>query len=73
MLIVSLADFTKNASTYLENLERGEITIEKDGKPYAKLIPDNTQRKLDAIKALSGVLPSNIDFSAERDERLRRI
>lgn len=73
MLIVSLADFTKNASAYLENLARGEIAIEKDGKPYAKLILDNTERKLDAIKALSGILPSNIDLTAERDERLRRI
>jgi len=44
MRVVSSTDFRKNASTYLDLVEKGaEVHIQRHGKVVARLMPPNTR------------------------------
>ncbi len=69
MTQISLSELKTNTGKYVIMAQKEDIYITKNGKITAKLVnakPD----KAAAAKALFGILPSDIDFDKEREERL---
>ncbi|MFP3040828.1 hypothetical protein LQZ19_03295 [Treponema primitia] len=43
MIVLSLADFSRNVQKYLPEDNAAEIIIRKDGEPYIKIVPNKVQ------------------------------
>lgn len=66
---ISITDLKSNTGKYVEMAENQDVYITKNGKVVAKLTnakPD----KVKSAKELFGILPSNVDLNAAREERL---
>jgi hypothetical protein len=85
MIVLSLADFSRNVQKYLPEDTSGEILIRKDGEPYIKIVPNKAQIEKSAPKRqddpaatplsykLLGALSSkNISLDEIRAERLSK-
>ena len=70
MIVVSYADFFSNPAFYKEKAEKSAIKIlpQKKEKKISRAI----QKKLDALNAAIGILPSDIDEKTARNARLER-
>ncbi len=68
MIVVPYADFFSNPALYRETAENYGIKILP--KKQAKKLSRRKQRKLDALYAVIGILPSDINETAEKDARL---
>ena len=70
MIVVSYADFFSNPAFYKEKAEKSAIKIlpQKKEKKFSRAI----QKKLDALNAAIGILPSDIDEKTARNARLAR-
>ena len=70
MFVVSYADFFSNPTLYKEKAENYGLKIlpqKKIKKPSRRI-----QKKLDALEAVIGILPSDIDENQIKTERLAR-
>ncbi|MBO4859593.1 MAG: hypothetical protein J5527_13855 [Treponema sp.] len=70
MIVVSYSDFFSNPANYKEQAENYGIKILP--KKKEKKISRSAQKKLDALHAVVGILPSNIDENKEKQERFVR-
>ncbi|MBR1404240.1 MAG: hypothetical protein IJ558_08665 [Treponema sp.] len=70
MLVVSYADFFANPAQYKEKAETFGIKILP--KKKEKKISRRLQKKLDALHAVIGILPADIDENKIKEERLAR-
>ncbi len=70
MIVVSYADFFSNPVFYKEKAEKSAIKIlpQKKEKKISRAI----QKKLDALNAAIGILPSDIDEKTARNASLAR-
>lgn len=70
MIVVSSADFFSNPASYRERAENFGLKIlpQKKQKNVSRAI----QKKMDALNAVIGILPSNIDENIAKAERLSR-
>ena len=70
MLVVSYADFFANPALYKEKAENYGIKIlpQKKGKKQSRRI----KKKFDALNAVIGILPSDVDEKTAKFERLNR-
>ena len=70
MLVVSSADFFSNPTLYKEKAENYGIKILPLKKE--KRLSRRIQKKIDALNAVIGILPSDIDEKSIKAERLTR-
>ncbi len=70
MFVVSYADFFSNPSLYKEKAENYGLKILPQKK--VKKPSRGIQKKLDALDAAIGILPSDIDENHIKTERLAR-
>ncbi len=71
-MTVTATEFKVNLGKYLVLAETEDIFISKNGKVSVKLVNSN-QNKVEAMKSLFGVLPSDTSLEEAREERLGRI
>lgn len=69
---ITATELKMNLSKYLLLAESEDIYITKNGKIVAKL-SNPFQNRVDAVKSLLGVLPTDITLEEAREERLNRI
>lgn len=67
MIVVNYADFVSNSQKYVDLAKvRGlKIKAEKKSKLSRK-----QQRMLDSLEAVTGILPSDVDFDAAKHEEI---
>ncbi|MBO7121919.1 MAG: hypothetical protein J6V90_01380 [Treponema sp.] len=70
MIVVSYADFFSNPAFYKEKAEKSAIKILPQKKE--KKISRGIQKKLDALSAVIGILPSDTDEQSIKNARLAR-
>ncbi len=70
MLVVSYADFFANPSRYKDEAENYGIKILPQKKQ--KKISRSIQKKMDALNAVIGILPADVDEKLAKAERLNR-
>jgi prevent-host-death family protein len=70
-MIVSSTEVQNNFGKYLDIAAGQEILITRNGTAVARLIGINTAEK-SLSEQLRGILPSDIDESAFKDERMKR-
>jgi len=70
MIVVSYADFFSNPAVYKETAENYGLKILPRKKE--KKLSHGIQKKLDALNAVIGILPSDIDEENLKSERLAR-
>lgn len=70
MFVVSYADFFSNPSLYKEKAENYGLKILPQKK--AKKLSRGAQKKMSALNAVIGILPSDIDEKSIKSERLSR-
>ena len=68
MFVVSYSDFFSNPNLYKEQAENYGLKILPQKKE--KKIPKSIQKKLAALDAVIGILPSDIDERKIKSERL---
>ena len=68
MLVVSYADFFANPSRYKDEAENYGIKILPQKKQ--KKISRSIQNKMDALNAVIGILPTDVDEKLAKAERL---
>ena len=69
MIVVSYSDFYSNPAYYKEKAEQFGLKILPLKKE--KKLSHRTQKKMDALDAVIGILPADIDENAEKSERLK--
>ena len=80
MMTVSLSDFSSNIDFYAKTAFHTQITVEKDGEPYFKIVPFNSQTRVSKDKTkmseqearaffeqFSGSISREINYKAERE------
>jgi len=70
-MIVKSTEMQNNFGKYLEMAENQEIVITRNGQPVARLVGMNNAMQF-LSDSLVGIIPTNIDENAMRDERLDR-
>ena len=70
MTQISVSELKTNAGKYVAMAQSQDIFITKNGKLIARLTTAKPS-KVDAEKALFGILPSNVDLDESREERLK--
>ena len=70
MMQISVSELKTNAGKYVAMAQSQDIFITKNGKLIARLTTAKPS-KVDAAKALFGILPSNVDLDESREERLK--
>ena len=70
MLVISSVDFFANPALYKEKAENYGIKILPQKKE--KKISHRIQKKIDALNAVIGILPFDVDEKSVREERLNR-
>ncbi len=70
MFVVSAADFFENPALYKEKAENYGIKILPRKKE--KKLSHKIQNKIDALNAVIGILPSDVDENSAKAERLKR-
>lgn len=70
MTQISVSELKTNAGKYVALAQTQDIFITKNGKLIARLTTAKPD-KVAAAKALFGILPSNVDLSEAREERLK--
>lgn len=70
MFVVSYADFFSNPSLYKEKAENYGLKILPQKKN--KKLSRGVQKKMAALNAVIGILPSDIDEKSIKSERLSR-
>lgn len=70
MFVVSAADFFENPALYKEKAENYGIKILPRKKE--KKLSHRIQNKIDALNAVIGILPSDVDENSAKAERLKR-
>jgi antitoxin (DNA-binding transcriptional repressor) of toxin-antitoxin stability system len=68
---ITLSELKTGTEKYIALAEKQDIYVTEDGKRVAK-ITSVPKEKMDAAKALFGILPCNADLDAARTERLSR-
>ena len=68
MLVVSASEFFSNPALYKEQAEIYGLKILPQKKE--KKLPRKTQKKLDALNAVIGILPSDLDEKSIKAKRL---
>lgn len=66
---VSISDIKANPSKYVTLADKQDIGITRNGRQVAELVSARPD-KVTAMKGLFGIVPSDIDVCAERNERL---
>ena len=69
---ITTAELELNLSKYLLLAQTEDVFITRNGKVIAKLT-NPYQDRVDAAKALFGVIPSDVTLEEVREERLARI
>lgn len=73
MLVISYADFFADPAQYKQAAATTGIKILPERKAKkAKRLPRRIQKKLDALDAVVGIIPEDIDVDAIKAERLAR-
>ena len=67
MLVVSYSDFFANPSRYKQEASISGLKILPEKKP--KKISNRVQEKLDALNAVVGLIPSEVNADAMLEER----
>ena len=70
MFVVSFSDFYSDPSLYKEKAETSGIKILPQKKE--KRFSNKIQKKMEALEAVIGILPDNIDEKSLKMERLNR-
>ena len=68
-MVVNSTEIQNNFGKYLEMAESQEIVITRNGQPIARLVGVNNAVKF-LSDSLVGLIPSDIDENAIREERL---
>ncbi|MCD7889374.1 MAG: type II toxin-antitoxin system prevent-host-death family antitoxin [Oscillospiraceae bacterium] len=71
-MTVTATEFKMNLGKYLVLAETEDVFISKNGKVSVKLVNSN-QDKVEAMRSLFGILPSDISIEDAREERLGKI
>lgn len=69
---VSTTEVQNNFGKYLKIVDKEDVIITRNGKPFARLTGLERDRKF-LTDALIGILPANIDEKEERAERAMRL
>lgn len=86
-MTITAAELEQNLSKYLEVAEHEDVNITRDGKAVVRLSRPRqersgeemfppittTEERRAALESLIGILPSDADFEAAREERLSKI
>jgi prevent-host-death family protein len=67
---ISLSEFKTEPRKYIHLADKQDIYVTKDGKPVA-VITSTKSDKVMAAHALFGILPSDVDLDAAREERFK--
>jgi len=70
-MIVTATELKSNLSRYLDLAGTRDIVITRNGKRIAKLT-DAAKDKTDILRALIGIVPSQVSLEDAKDERLRK-
>jgi len=69
MTQISLSDLKANTGKYVTLAQEQDVFITRNGKLVARLTTAKAD-KVEAAKALFGLLPPNVDLKKSREERL---
>ncbi len=69
---ITATELKLNLGKYLQLAESEDIYITRNGKVVAKLT-NPYQNRVDAVKSLLGVLPTDVSLEEVREERLNKI
>jgi prevent-host-death family protein len=67
---ISVTELKTNPGRYIDLVKDGDIYITRNGKRVARLT-DMRGNRLEAARALFGILPPHVDLDASRQERLK--
>ena len=70
-MLVTATEFKSNLGRYLGLVGTQDIVITRNGKRIAKLT-DAAKDKTDILRALIGIVPSQVSLEDAKDERLRK-
>lgn len=70
-MIITATEFKTNLGHYLELVAQEDIIITRNGKRIAKLT-DAAKDKSDILKALTGIIPSDVNLEQAREERHKK-
>lgn len=72
-MMVSISELKTNASKLVQQAQDNEIIITVHGKAVAKLVPLDTNPKVDALMSMKGILKgNNMTLEQAREARLAR-
>jgi hypothetical protein len=70
-MIITASEFKSNLSRYFDMAGKEGIVIARNGKHIAE--PTNAAKdKVDILRSLTGIVPSNVSMEEAREERLRK-
>ena len=70
-MIITATEFKANMGHYLDLVGQEDIVITRNGKRLAKLT-DASKDKTDILRALTGIVPSNVSLNEAKEDRLRK-
>ena len=70
-MIITATEFKSNLGHYLELVDKQDIVITRNGKRIAKLTAATKDRS-DILRALTGIVPSDVSLETAREERRRK-
>jgi prevent-host-death family protein len=70
-MIITATEFKSNLGRYLDLVGDEDIVITRNGKRIAKLT-DAAKDKTDILRALTGIVPSDVSLEEAREERMRK-
>ena len=71
-MVVTATEFKTNLGHYLSNISQEEITISKNGKPIAKLVPFKEYAS-DSLVGVLGSVPMPEDFDGDYRKLIREM
>lgn len=69
-MLVSLTELKTNPGKYVALADRQDVYITRNGKRIARITSAKSDKRLSA-KALLGILPTDVDVTEAREERLQ--
>ena len=70
---ITVTELKNNVSKYLLLSKDEDIYITKNGKIISKLSNPYKDKKIEALKSLVGMIPSDFDVDAALEERLKNL
>jgi prevent-host-death family protein len=70
-MIITATEFKSNLGRYLGLAGEEDIVITRNGRRIARLT-DAVRDRTDILRALTGIVPSDVSLEEAREERLRK-